>query len=284
MQDIDLKLICPNSQIPVGTFVNDRFILNNNLLPNSSKFKSIKGVPNMRINLEEDEKLDLTKESKSLPRQNSSQLNIPFLHEALGSDELVLELGAGVEVCKHPKLIKTDAYLYSTDLHCLADAHSLPFEDNTFGYVYSLAVFEHLHSPWIAAEEIYRVLKPGGKAFTLTAFMQHMHGYPHHYFNMTTSGLKRIFNSFEIVNCEPSRHSNISEIAYIICDLKNVLNFHLKKNEGSGKELSGLNQAVEKFCENVVLLNEPLMQNLDNGNSEFSKIAPAIEITVKKPF
>ena len=44
----------------------------------------------------------------------------------------------------------------------LADAHSLPFSDASFDCVFSYAVLEHLHDPFIAAHEILRVLKPGG--------------------------------------------------------------------------------------------------------------------------
>ena len=278
------KLICPSSKKMLGFFEKGKFVYEDESSLYSSVYKPIKGVPNMRGELGEEEKIDFLDEARSLPRQNSNNLEISFVQEALSSNEFVLELGAGVDSCDNPNLIKTDAYLYSTDLHCLADAHSLPFEDNTFGFVYSLAVFEHLHSPWVAAEEIYRVLKPGGKAFTLTAFMQHMHGYPHHYFNMTTSGLERIFKSFEILNCEASKHSNITEIAYILCDLNNLLNQRLKDHPACKDHLLEFNQSVIQLCENIVPLNDFLINNLGNFDQEFSKIAPAVEIIVKKPY
>jgi hypothetical protein len=52
-----------------------------------------------------------------------------------------------------------------------------------------------------------RVLKPGGKAYTLCAFLQPLHGYPDHYFNATESGLARLFSDdFEIEVAGPSRH------------------------------------------------------------------------------
>lgn len=109
---------------------------------------------------------------------------------------MILELGAGIDVCEHPNLVKTDAFVYSSDLDYVVDAHAMPFEDNSFDYVYSLAVFEHLHSPWVAAKEIFRVLKPDGKVYTLTAFMQHVHAYPHHYFNMTPDGSGKNIRGF----------------------------------------------------------------------------------------
>lgn len=44
----------------------------------------------------------------------------------------------------------------------LADAHALPFRDESFDGVLSYAVLEHLHNPFIAIREVERVLKPGG--------------------------------------------------------------------------------------------------------------------------
>lgn len=40
--------------------------------------------------------------------------------------------------------------------------YRLPFEDNTFDYVYSTSVFEHVLNTEESMKEIYRVLKPGG--------------------------------------------------------------------------------------------------------------------------
>lgn len=44
-------------------------------------------------------------------------------------------------------------------------AESLPFQDNTFDFVHSNHVFEHLSDPLMAAKEAWRVLKPGGVIF-----------------------------------------------------------------------------------------------------------------------
>ena len=38
-----------------------------------------------------------------------------------------------------------------------------------------------------------RVLKPGGKLLCCVPFLQPVHGYPHHYYNMTPQGLRALF-------------------------------------------------------------------------------------------
>lgn len=43
-----------------------------------------------------------------------------------------------------------------------------PFEDNTFDYVISKSVLEHLNSPDLYVGQIYRVLKPNGKFILMT--------------------------------------------------------------------------------------------------------------------
>ena len=69
----------------------------------------------------------------------------------------------------------------------------LPFVDNAFNAVLSIAVLEHVKDPFLCAREIARVLKPGGDLMCCVPFLQPLHGYPHHYYNMTHQGLKNLF-------------------------------------------------------------------------------------------
>lgn len=50
-----------------------------------------------------------------------------------------------------------------------ADAIHLPFTKNSFDHIVSTDVLEHVADDTTALEEIYRVLKPGGKAFLVIA-------------------------------------------------------------------------------------------------------------------
>lgn len=74
----------------------------------------------------------------------------------------------------------------------LADAHAIPFEDESFDCIFSYAVLEHLHNPFIALHEISRVLKPGG--FFIGTVAQ---GEPFHdsYFHVTPWGMLSLVSS-----------------------------------------------------------------------------------------
>jgi len=64
----------------------------------------------------------------------------------------------------------------------------------TFDVVYSNNVFEHLAEPWQAAENIVRLLKPGGLAITIAPFSLRYHEAPGDYFRYTHAGIEHLFS------------------------------------------------------------------------------------------
>lgn len=240
------------------------------------KAQFVDSVPVLRT-LAAEERVDYLAESSSLTQHNSSHLPIELIQEALRSDGMTLELGAGIDICTHPNLVKTDAFVYSSHLDYVVDAHAMPFVDNSFDYIYSLAVFEHLHSPWVAAKEIFRVLKPGGKVYVLTAFMQHVHGYPHHFFNMTHMGVERIFSDFEIIRSGPSPHCPMEQLAVILCDLSTMA-----KNLKGNKSAEALSKSIKDFCRALPDVQAELIKP-DSNFEAWRRIAPGVEIVAMKP-
>jgi SAM-dependent methyltransferase len=98
----------------------------------------------------------------------------------------------GSRALEYPNVVNYEIVDYpSTDV--LGVNERLPFADETFDAVLSLAVLEHVKDPFQSAREITRVLKRGGELYCVVPFLQPMHGYPHHYYNMTTSGLVNLF-------------------------------------------------------------------------------------------
>lgn len=104
----------------------------------------------------------------------------------------VLDCGAGYRNFYYPNVVNFEIVDYSTT-DVLGVGEKLPFKNNSFDAVISIAVLEHVKDPFKCAKEIIRVLRPGGELYCSVPFLQPFHGYPHHYFNMTKSGVRSLF-------------------------------------------------------------------------------------------
>lgn len=117
------------------------------------------------------------------------------IHEFLSSfprEAFILDAGAGLRRRPARNVINMEIYAYpSTDV--LAIGQNLPFKDGAFDGVLSLAVLEHVDNPIQCANELLRVLKPGGRVLVSIPFLQAEHGYPSHYFNATRFGVQQLF-------------------------------------------------------------------------------------------
>lgn len=88
----------------------------------------------------------------------------------------------------------------------VGDAHTLSsyFKgQEKFDLIYSSAVFEHLHMPWVVATEIQKMLKLGGLVFVETHFSFSSHERPWHFFQFSDAGLRALFNDslgFDVVD------------------------------------------------------------------------------------
>lgn len=99
-------------------------------------------------------------------------------------------------------LISKDAEV--TDVHYPeVDIHNLPYEDNSYDFVISDQVIEHIENPRKAMIESYRVLKKGGIAIHTTCFMNYLHYYPKDYWRFSPDALRYLCRDFsEILYCE----------------------------------------------------------------------------------
>ena len=81
------------------------------------------------------------------------------------------------------------------DVDVVADAHSLSeaFAPESFDAIISLSTFEHLKYPFLAAHEILKCLKIGGRLFIQTHQTFHLHAYPSDYFRFSTEALAAMF-------------------------------------------------------------------------------------------
>ena len=133
-------------------------------------------------------------------QRDSSEL-LSVLGQALSGPGNVLDLGCGPRDQAVPIMSLGHNYVgidySSSHADILGDAHSLPFLGGSFDFVFSFAVLEHFHNPFLALQEIGRVLKPGGIMCGTVS-----QGEPFHssYFHHTVWGLLSvcIANRFEV--------------------------------------------------------------------------------------
>ncbi len=86
---------------------------------------------------------------------------------------------------------------HGENVDIVGDAHKLSsyFDgQEKFDLIFSSAVFEHLHMPWVAAIEIQKLLKVGGYVFVETHFSFSSHERPWHFFQFSDMGLRALFN------------------------------------------------------------------------------------------
>jgi SAM-dependent methyltransferase len=108
------------------------------------------------------------------------------------SDGLVLDAGSGFKSTLYEHVVNLEVVDYpSTDV--LGVGEHLPFATGSFDAALSLNVLEHVRDPFRCARELARVVRPEGKLYVSAPFLQPYHGYPHHYYNMTASGLENLF-------------------------------------------------------------------------------------------
>ena len=108
-------------------------------------------------------------------------------------DALFLDIGSGFRTRLYSNCLYLEVYPSLTADVVYEAGAPLPLESGSVDGVCSFAVLEHVRRPWELVDEIWRVLRPGGRVFIVYPFLQPYHGYPHHYFNATRQGLQSLF-------------------------------------------------------------------------------------------
>jgi len=144
---------------------------------------------------------------------------------------------------------------YSPDF--VEDIHNLSFKDESIDGMLCIALLEHVYDPKKATEEIYRVLKKGGKAFLYAPFIYRYHAHSQDYrdyFRYSKDGWGYLLRNFSKVEVCPVRGLFESLLKftplYGVKPLKLLcrsLDFSCKKmREVSQRQTSGYNVYVEK--------------------------------------
>lgn len=133
------------------------------------------------------------------------------LQKLAANSRRILDVGGGRPFQKrlagHRELLKGKEYITididpTTIPDIVGDAHKLPFPDASFDAVLHSSVFEHLHSPWVAASEIHRVLRSGGTMLAVVPWIYPYHARKGHYrdfWRISEDGLRQLFAGFASV-------------------------------------------------------------------------------------
>ena len=124
-----------------------------------------------------------------------------YIRERVKGDEKTLDIGS-LNVNGSLRDLFTD-YIgldmrEGPNVDVVANGHKLPFDKETFELVTCVETLEHDSNPFKTLDEIYRVLKPGGKVLLAASGISFpKHDYPSDYFRYTAEGMGALLHRFK---------------------------------------------------------------------------------------
>ena len=178
------------------------------------------------------------------------------LHDLISrSSGPILDVGAGLRPEYRADVINFEIVPYPTT-DVIGASEFLPFADESFDLVISVAVLEHVRDPFAAARELQRVLKRGGRIFAAVPFLQPYHAYPDHYYNMTSGGLRNLFRDLEVESLDvPMSGGPIYALTWILQSWRQAL------PPGTAAAFDNM-RVADLAVDPLTLVHEPFVRDL----------------------
>lgn len=203
------------------------------------------------------------------------------LEETFARGGIALDVGAGRRSFGADGLVQLEICTYPfTDV--VNQGELLPFRDESFDFVFSLAVTEHVRRPWVLAAEMQRVLKPGGQMVVDSAFMQPLHGYPRHYFNMTNAALRDLFCQLDVDELKPAAYQHpYFGLSWMLGSLFRDLG-EPDRRRLADMTVGQLLDQMKAFCRSP---KEPtVLAKIALGEDKLSELAAGFTLLGRKPY
>ncbi len=172
----------------------------------------------------------------------------------------------------------------SKSAHLLTDVHNLPFKDKTFDIVFTSQAIEHFYNPFLAFNEISRILKSDGVVVGSASFMERWHGNsffhcsPHALYNLckindlemvhfwhTESGWMHLLNSESVF-----KKIKIKYIANVLNYISDKIYLFFKSKESNYSKKLHTSKSFGFFAKKNSDLNKIKNENL-NLNDRYAR-------------
>ena len=147
-----------------------------------------KGAPNFRDYLRDD--FVATLESQGIRSGRICEIGGPYNSFAKDLPQYEFEFPSLYPDTRHEGVIVADA----TQCDYVASER--------YDAIFSVSVFEHISKPWLAAEQLNRLLKPGGVSYHAAPFSYFYHGAPADFWRYTPDAMRLLFSELEPLKAE----------------------------------------------------------------------------------
>lgn len=130
---------------------------------------------------------------------------------SIASDSIIIDIGAGQSELsmffENSNYIAVDLGVGDAEwdfsqLDVKSDVQSLPIRDSVADAALNLWVMEHVPAPQLMVNEMFRILKPGGKTFLIVPFSLHEHQQPYDFYRYTRYGVRHLFETAGFSNVD----------------------------------------------------------------------------------